>query len=74
MLRWCRDWAPVLKVLSVLWLVLALFMIGMLGTGLVNVRERLVAHFGPTASLAAGPADGGFAVTLDFPAWKDVSA
>ncbi|MEQ5766512.1 TrkH family potassium uptake protein [Halomonas sp. H33-56] len=27
MLRWCRDWAPVLKVLSVLWLVLALFML-----------------------------------------------
>ncbi|MCJ8190400.1 sensor histidine kinase [Sphingomicrobium aestuariivivum] len=43
------------------------------GTGLVNVRERLLAHFGPTATCHAGPTDDGFRVVLDIPVTKEPS-
>ena len=38
------------------------------GVGLNNVRARILAHFGPMATMLAGPrAEGGFRVTLDLP-------
>ncbi|MCJ7421876.1 sensor histidine kinase [Sphingomicrobium astaxanthinifaciens] len=43
------------------------------GTGLTNVRERLLAHFGPAATCQATPVEGGFRVGLDIPVIKEAA-
>ncbi|WP_265563787.1 histidine kinase [Sphingomicrobium arenosum] len=41
------------------------------GTGLTNVRERLLAHFGASATCHAAPIEDGFRVVLDIPIVKE---